>query len=144
MIEIGQVIAVEKDLATVKFEQKSACGKCNICHNNNDGSNNIELTNNSGAKVGDFVEVAISSKRITQSALIIFGIPLVTMLLGISIAYFMDWKELYLALTGIGALILGFVAVIIIDKLIAKKKSFNPQIIKIIKTEDIKKSGELL
>ena len=139
MLETGKVIKVYDDIAEVNFKRKSSCDKCKVCSLEDSGTVSIKLKNEIGAKIGDIVEVGISDKRLTQSNWIVFGIPLLVLLIGMIVANVLKLKELHSILIGAGSLVLGFVIVFVIDKIIAKNKSFSPKILKILKSE--KKEG---
>lgn len=135
MLETGKVIKIVDGIAEVQFKRKSSCDKCKVCSLEDGGTVSIKLKNDIGAKVGDTVEVGISDRRLTQSNLIVFGIPLLVLLIGMIFAIAFELNELYSILTGAGSLVFGFVIVFVIDKIIAKNKSFSPKILKILESE---------
>jgi positive regulator of sigma E activity len=136
MLEIGKVTAITDDIAQVVFERKSSCDKCKVCSMDKGGNVSLKLKNDIGAKVGDVVEVGISDKRLTQSNLIIFGIPLLMLLIGMVIASALKLSELYSILIGFGSLVFGFVIIFIIDKVAAKNNSFSPKILRVLNIEN--------
>ncbi|HEY8390964.1 MAG TPA: SoxR reducing system RseC family protein, partial [Clostridia bacterium] len=82
MLEIGKVTAITDDIAEVKFKRQSGCDKCKICTLESGNQVSIKLKNDVGAKIGDTVEVGFSDKSLTLSNLIVFGIPLLLLLIG--------------------------------------------------------------
>ncbi|HEY8389903.1 MAG TPA: SoxR reducing system RseC family protein, partial [Clostridia bacterium] len=96
----------------------------------------IKLKNDVGAKIGDTVEVGFSDKSLTLSNLIVFGIPLLLLLIGMIIAIGLKLNELFAIFIAIGSLVLGFVVVFIIDKIVAKNNDFSPKILRILESEN--------
>lgn len=132
MLELGKVTAVIDDNVQVQFKRTSACDKCKICSIEQGGNVSITLKNNLNAQVGDIVEVEVWQKAVTLSYLIVFGIPLLTVLLGVIIASAASLSELYSILVTAGSLILGFLIVFVLDKKVAKNQKFAPKIIRVI------------
>lgn len=142
MLETGKVIKVYDDIAEINFKRKSSCDKCKVCSLEDGSTVSIKLKNDIGVNIGDMVEVGISDKRLTQSNLIVFGIPLLILLIGMIVANVLKLKELYSILIGVGSLVLGFVIVFVIDKIIAKNKSFSPKILRILESEKKQRAEE--
>lgn len=142
MLELGKVTAVMNDNVQVQFKRTSACDKCRACSIDQGGKVSITLKNDLGAKVGDIVEVEIWEKAVTLSYLIVFGIPLVMLLLGIILASMARFNELYSIITAASSLVFGFLIVFVIDKIIGKNQRFAPKIIKVY-NQNSQKSEEL-
>jgi len=81
--EIGVVTSVDGPEAKVNVPKKSACQGCTagVCMTG-EQSMEIVAVNKAGAKVGQKVKVNIRSSVYMQSALIVYGIPSVALVLG--------------------------------------------------------------
>lgn len=148
MIDFGKVISIDQNNnAVVQIERKQKCVGCNACHIASGGVMQLEVENTANAAVGDTVEIEISEKSITQSILIVYGIPLLLMLVGVIISSIYIKTEWIVGVIGIGALILGFVCVWALDKIFAKRKEYNPKMIKVLsigaaeKTDTVEQDG---
>ncbi|HEY8443300.1 MAG TPA: SoxR reducing system RseC family protein [Clostridia bacterium] len=130
MLELGKVTAVMDDQVQVQFKRTSACDKCGLCSGAG-GNVTLTLKNDLNAKEGDIVEVEISHKAVTLSYLIVFGIPILTLLLGVIIASAASFSELYSIVTAAAALLVGFLIVFVLDKVFAQKDKFAPKIIRV-------------
>ncbi len=80
--EIGQVIKVEGNQATVAMDRHSACAHCGICIAGCNEKMEIIAENSIGSKVNDLVKVAVSGPVILKSAFIVYIIPLFGLVLG--------------------------------------------------------------
>ena len=85
--EVGSVVELKgKGIATVLCEKQSFCAHCasmDSCQVGNDGrSRLVEVLNLHGAKVGDRVKLATSSRTFLQSSFILYIVPLLFLLLG--------------------------------------------------------------
>lgn len=89
--EHAVVIAVERDVASLEVVRRSACGLCGQtrgCGISLFGrlfghrSHVFKAENSIHAKAGDHVIVAIEEHALLNSALMLYGIPLMTLLLG--------------------------------------------------------------
>ena len=88
MSQIGIVESVHKNHVFVKVIREEACAHCKICTTGiNEGKEClIEAVNQCGANVGDIVNIDIQANYFLQATTIMYGIPLLAMLFGISIS----------------------------------------------------------
>ena len=103
--------------ATLEIERKIACGLCGQtrgCGNSIWGkvfahqSTAFKAQNRINAKVGDSVIVGINEKALLKSALLLYILPLATMLIGAILAIQIQDKNVYAMLGALGGLLLGF------------------------------------
>jgi len=137
--QIGFVSKVEGDFVQVDIKRASSCGdNCGSCGSScNIPGLRINVKNDLGAKLGDFVEVEMSTKSILNSAFIVYMIPLIMMILGISLGAYifktMGYKnyEIFGMLAGVFSLVISFMLLKIIDKRVKENKSLTFEMVKI-------------
>ena len=104
--------------ATLEIERKVACGLCGQtrgCGNSIWGklfahqSTAFKAQNRINAKVGDSVIVGINEKALLKSALLLYILPLATMLIGAILATQLNDTNGYAMLGALIGLVLGFV-----------------------------------
>lgn len=137
MGEIGQVISVKGKLAEVSLHRPDACGHCNACSIGVESKATVlEVENICGAEIGETVEISLEESNFLLAVLIMYIIPLISLLIGIGLGYFIGDKiGIDQELT---ALVLGFALLAITYVLIRKNeerfhvKRFRPLAIKIV------------
>lgn len=88
MSQLGTVESIEKDRVFVKVIREEACAHCQVCTTGiNEGKEClIEVVNQCGAGVGDVVDIDIQTNYFLQATAIMYGIPLIAMVLGIVVS----------------------------------------------------------
>ena len=83
MTEYGLVIKIEDQTAFVRFIRSSACGKCKACGMlSTQNEIVVEVPNDIGARVGEFVEVSIVVRKAIKASAIAYLFPLIMLFLG--------------------------------------------------------------
>ncbi|HKK54931.1 SoxR reducing system RseC family protein [Marinobacter sp.] len=89
--ESGRVIALKDDKAWVQTIRTSACESCSarsgcgqrvLARASSGRANQILVINHLNARVGDQVTVAIAESALISASLLVYGLPLVLMILG--------------------------------------------------------------
>ncbi len=89
MYRVGEVVSIKGKMAQVKLMRHSACGNCKACKiGDDDGSVYSDVYNELNAKEGDHVEISMEEGNLLGAAAILYGFPLVTMLLSVFIVNF--------------------------------------------------------
>lgn len=127
---VGTVHEIKGDKAAVVFKRSKACGDCHACASFGDGNSVIELENTLGAKVGDRVRIELHSGAVFKASLILYGIPLIALLLGVLLGSRIS--DLAGALIGIGAAVAALVAIRLFEPRIRRKHSFDPRMLEIL------------
>ncbi len=82
-MEKGTVIEKNNDKITVSFKRGAGCGSCKAC---SEGQNENEMIitayNDCDANIGDVVEVNIETAFMLKATIIMYVIPLITMMVG--------------------------------------------------------------
>lgn len=134
MRERGEVIAGGKT-ATVKIGRKAECDGCKMCSFRR-GENYVKVraANPLGAKAGDRVEVFSEKSFTLQASLLVYILPLVFAAAGLICGYFLGGEVLMFGMC-LGFLLLGYIIVAAIDRALAKKRGYVPEIVRIITEE---------
>lgn len=138
MKEIGRVIKVEDDQATVIIQRGTACGQCGACQV---GRERLEMImtadNNAGAQVGDEVEIDLENVNFLTAVALAYGFPLLALIIGIvggycgMLALGLSDKsaQVFGFLIGIAALASSYAVIKYKEKSISKIKKFKPVIV---------------
>ena len=141
--EVGSIIELKgKQVATVLCEKQSFCTHCasmESCQVGHDGrSRLVEAHNQLGAKVGDRVKLATSSRTFLQSSFILYIVPLLFLLVGAvtgqvlgSIVHFGLDPNLLAALLGVAFLGLSFVLIRVGSRAIPRETTM-PRVVEIL------------
>jgi sigma-E factor negative regulatory protein RseC len=103
--------------ATLEIERRTACGLCGQkrgCGNATWGkmlgheSHDFTADNQVNAKVGDSVVVGVDEQAVLNSALFLYVVPLLGLLIGTLIADYLFKNQFYVIIGAVLGLILGF------------------------------------
>lgn len=84
MAEFGQVINVLDGEVKVRLNRQEACAKCGACSAGLESKDMfIEALNLAHAKLDDWVEIRLEEENFIKAVAIMYGIPLVGLLLGL-------------------------------------------------------------
>ncbi len=119
MAQTGTVESVKDNNIYVKVIREEACAHCKMCTTGiNEGKECvIEAVNKCSAKVGDIVEIDVQNSYFLRATAIMYGIPLLALMLGIGVSLGIlqsaDVKGAELISAFIGLAFTGIVYVII-------------------------------
>jgi positive regulator of sigma E activity len=131
----GRIITVDGGRATVCFEPAMVCENCAASHLCQAGKaqQTMLVENSMNAQVGDLVLVEQTSGKALLSAFLLFGLPVILALIGLSLS--MRRGEVWALFCGIGGFALGLVIAKIINNMLARKSLILPRITEIVKKE---------
>ena len=133
MEEIGVVIKTEGEYAKIQVDKRSECKKCGMCaFPKNADSVVFRAENKVGAKEGDKVNIITAEKGKWLSMLLVFGVPLIIIGVVFLIAFLNSWSEIIMPIVGLGAIIIWFIVLGILDKKLKKLNAFTTEITSII------------
>jgi positive regulator of sigma E activity len=135
MEEIGKVIKINKNKATVLISFPDSCDSCefsNFCRIDKNGRE-IVCRNDIGADVGDIVSLDTKGKNVVLALGLNFVLPLIFLILGVFIGKQTLQTDLAGFSLGIGFMFLYFLVFLIVDKRLLKNGSILPEIISIKK-----------
>lgn len=83
MTEYGLIVKIEDRTAFVRFKRNSACGNCKACGMlSTQNEIIVEVPNDIGARVGEYVEVSIVMKKAIKASAIAYLFPLIMLFAG--------------------------------------------------------------
>lgn len=134
MEQLGYVIEIDGAMATVQFKRSKMCANCGACIMIGESDAKVTLKNTLHAEIGDRVRVQLHAKRFLQANLLAYGIPLLTMLLGIALGIQInDTMGAILGLAGAGS---GFLILRLLEPRFARMGKFHPRMINIEQPQD--------
>ena len=137
-VHSGVVTAVSGENATVRFTRGSMCAHCGACMRAGDDAMELTLPNTLGARIGDSVEVSLSSRKIVKASLIAYLIPLGFLLLGIWLgSRVSDVVALFGGLVGWAV---SFIVLRIIDKRLRGGMEFRLAMTSFASEQEIRKT----
>ncbi len=149
IVENAQVIAVDGSHAIVQTQRSSVCGSCAV--NNGCGTAilnrvllrkycTLKVMNPVSANIGDRVQIGIAESSLVKSALLLYVLPLLSVLLAILLATIIFGSELT-DLTAIVFSVSGFIVglsfVSVVSKRLGKKPEFQTRILSVDSSDDL-------
>jgi positive regulator of sigma E activity len=131
----GRVIAAHHSQATVCFEPRETCEKCDasqFCQGRS-ARQTIVAQNQMGACVDDEVHVEQSPGIGFISAFLLFGVPVLLAVIGLVVGS--RWGESIALLIGISSFVLGLVIAKLVNNFLARRALFLPKIVNIVRKE---------
>lgn len=117
MAEVGEVIEVKDPYVVVSLMRSEACGKCKACTAGLQETQMImEAENQCDAHVGDFVEIYLKEENFLKAVFIMYGIPLIGLMIGIGLGYLLFDHELMIMLVGIIVLAATYILIRVNEK----------------------------
>lgn len=105
LMEVGYVRELKGSHVVVIMQRHEACKKCGACsHGHQEQEMYIEAANSCEAKLGDWVKIELSPTHFLKAVTILYGIPLIALLIGIGVGYWIGDntnQELFAILFGI-------------------------------------------
>ncbi len=106
-MEKGRVIKIDGEKVKVAFKRGAGCGSCKACsEGQNENEMEIVAYNDCNAKLNDIVEVSIETEFLLKATGIMYGIPLITMMIGFLIGNFVS--QVVSFATGIAFLLITY------------------------------------
>src|SRR5690554_2636502 len=145
MEEMGIIINNKGKEALVKIRRHSLCSKCtNKCQlamedRHESEEIKVNVSNPLGAETGQMVKIEMGEQSLVIASLIVYIIPLVSLILGYFLGQFFMQTIGYTPTEGAGLigsvlfLAISFLLIKSIDKIIGKKNEYKPTIKEIIK-----------
>lgn len=122
--------------AVVSVRRQSACGEnCASCKARCSPGQvvSVQAGNELGAKKGDAVLVESSSGRLLFAAVLVYLVPVVLFIVGMTVAFYADVDGTPAALIAIAFFMLGIAFAVIYNRKVSGKKEIRHKIIEILK-----------
>lgn len=138
MERTGIVVNCKDHMCEIQLLRHTACGKCGACQLGDENKNvMIKAQNNKGADVGETVIVGMPTQSILGAAFIMYIIPLLAFVLGLTLGYFVLTdhlhQELFSALMGIILMAITFFIIKSQEKRFLKSQRYTAQILSVVK-----------
>ena len=140
--EEGIVVEASGDGAKVAILKKSACEKCaasGVCHPGEGDQDLMEALNPLNAKKGQKVKVAIAPQIYLKASLILYGIPMVSLVGGaiiaknLAVSFGADpQSDLWAFSAGMLCMIISFLFLRSYNRKVEKTQEYKPVIIEIL------------
>ena len=137
-MEVGQVIEVKGNQVILRMVRNAACGSCHACSMGAESQAlKLQALNLCAAKKNDMVEIRLDGDSFLSAVSILYGIPLVFLLLGIiggsflGEVFFPAQKELVAIVLGFGLTALSFLVIKSREKHFQKEK-YIPKAVRIV------------
>ena len=132
MTESGKVVKTEGRYATVRIDKKDECGKCGMClFAANASYTEMRARNDAGAALGDEVTIATAESGKTLSAVLVFLVPLLLIVLAAAIGLFVIGKEIWILLLSLIFILSWYTILGLFDKKLRKNDKFCARIVRI-------------
>ena len=139
--EIGNVVEIKDDQATIQMVSGNQCTHCGakaVCIAQGDSARVISVPVTKDLNVGDSVELSFSPSSRVKSAFIIFLLPILFMIMGVVLTtvYFENSETMTIP-GAFGGLVFGFFIVWILNKFLSKRAGFKAVVKKMNLTENV-------
>lgn len=135
MIEKALVTEAKGSFAKVKINKREECAKCGMCmFPKNAGYAVLNAKNDIGAKQGDVVRIETNPKAKTLGVFLVFGVPLILILVSALIGYFVIQKEIWIVILSLISFVSWYTILAVIDKKLQKSVTYYSVITAIVKT----------
>ena len=132
MTESGKVVKTEGKYATVRIDKKDECGKCGMClFAANASYTEMRARTDAGAAVGDEAVVETAESGKTLSAVLVFLVPLLLIVLAAAIGLFIIGKEIWILLLSLIFILSWYTILGLFDKKLRKSDKFCARIVRI-------------
>ena len=133
--EIGIVNKISNEFAFVNVNRGTMCGSCpskGLCHPFGGEENDFQVKalNLIGAKTGDKVKIVIENKNFLKASFIVYGIPILFLMLFSVIGKLFFKKDIFSFIFGFSGMIFSYILIKLYDK--KNKEKFFPKVTEII------------
>lgn len=140
--ESAVVISYENGIAKVKCQSQSACGQC-AAKNSCGTSSFSELNGKRGEHIfnvetlmplreGQIVEIGLEEKSMLLSALLMYIVPLLTLVLSTLISDYISHNEILRTILIFFSTAISFIVVKIYSRNLAQKTEFHPTLLRVL------------
>ena len=140
--ESAVVISYENSIAKVKCQSQSACGQCaakNSCGisslselNGKRGEHIFNVETLMPLREGQIVEIGLEEKSMLLSALLMYIVPLLTLVLSTLISDYISHNEILRTILIFFSTAISFIVVKIYSRNLAQKTEFHPTLLRVL------------
>ena len=142
----GMVQEARNNKALVITDRQAMCGQCtakSFCGMFGSGEGMLaEALNPIGAKAGDTVKIGVPTGTVAKASMIVYAIPTIGIVGGAALGYYIGKSygldvNLSTLIGSLAGIALSMISVRLLSNILCKKSSYQPEIIKIIKSTTI-------
>lgn len=147
MEHVGEVYEVNNGTAKIKVKRHSSCtscGGCGILTAGGDKEVSMEVPNPIGAKVGEIVRISVETDKVILASLIVYVLPVIVLVIAMYITQqvainsgYLETAEVMSIGVGLGAMVLVFLIIRLLDKRIARTRKFKPRITEVVPEDQL-------
>ena len=127
---------LDGEYAWVNMLRHEACSKCGGCAAALSSKEfKVRALNRLGAKPGDYVELSLVGDTFMKATMIMYGVPLLALVLGLIVPYFLGVKEGLCFLIGLAATAVSYLGIRAYSNKLPKVNAYTPVIEKYYYTE---------
>ncbi|MBV1908721.1 MAG: SoxR reducing system RseC family protein [Kangiellaceae bacterium] len=139
--EVGLVLSVSNQLVTVQTQSQLACNSCRASTGCGNGiiekylSGKMfesEVHNNIGAKVGDRVVIAIPRASLTKASLLVYMVPIISLILTSVLASAIGLSENFVILSGCAGIMAGLMLTKYYNQKWLNSELYSPRLVSIV------------
>ena len=127
MFKKGEVIFSSEDELTIKISRSTDCDKCHACYL---GDKSYQIKCSGYAEVGERVTVHVPDSSLLKAAAVAYMIPLLGLLGGTAIGYFLYSDDVFTLAGGVLGLFVSYFVIHLINKSIDKKAVWKPTVVR--------------
>lgn len=135
MYETGTVAEVANGQAKVIFARTSACKNCGACIKAGPEEMMVLVENTLNARVGDTVAVTMNSSSFLGATLIMYGAPLLGLLVGLFVPILLGASDWVAALAGIACAVMAYGVISAFEPKFKKSPRFGHRMDHIVNRE---------
>lgn len=139
IIETAKVVGFDRGHALVECVSKSACGSCGSAeHCGNSAiakafptrTHQLSVAITEEVKVGDSIELGLNAKNMLNSALLVYLLPLLLLIVGAGIGKTMQLSEGIIIMTSLFGLAIGFMMVKLSTRHFVTQAKYKPKMLR--------------
>ncbi len=149
MIEAAEVMEVSEGRAMMRLVRKSACGGCHACGMKAEEQEiRFSVKNTLHAATGEWVLVELPQKNVLHAAFLAYGIPLILLIVGIALGYFVAGavpeltlhRDMIALAAGLLLAAVQFLVMHAMEKRFKRSGKYEPAMVEILNMQE--KEGE--
>lgn len=134
MVRTGFVKAKNGSILQICFERPQACEGCRGCSKGLLPKKEL-LTAFGEAEIGDVVDVEMPQERDLEAALLAYGLPLCTLVIGLAVGSAIGLGDVFTLVCAFAGLAVGCMAAKACDKRLRAKKEWRPTVVYVHKAD---------
>lgn len=134
MLEKARVVEIKEGKVKAEIRRATACGEsCGSCKGGCAPSNTyVDVANSMNAKLGDYIEIEMSTKTFLTAVVLTYGIPLVMLFIGIFLGSVWLRSDIASVVLGFSLMALSYLVVSRKDQRLKKEEAIHFKMTRIL------------